>query len=111
MSEGWICPRCGKAWAPWVAQCDCTERPWQVTCEGTGTFPAMGNKTITTANPPYYSTICKLCTTTCKDSDGLVRTSCPPKLYCKKYKAYRQIGEPCIGYVGITSVKVKVENE
>lgn len=21
--EGWVCPRCGKALAPWVAECNC----------------------------------------------------------------------------------------
>lgn len=21
--EGWICPKCGKALAPWVRECDC----------------------------------------------------------------------------------------
>src|ERR1043166_4198843 len=24
MSEGWVCPLCGTAWAPWVAMCNCT---------------------------------------------------------------------------------------
>lgn len=24
--EGWICPRCGKALAPWVLECDCILR-------------------------------------------------------------------------------------
>ena len=23
MKEGWICPRCGKALAPWVSECAC----------------------------------------------------------------------------------------
>lgn len=23
-NEGWICPRCGKALAPWVKECDCS---------------------------------------------------------------------------------------
>ena len=29
--EGWICPRCGKVHAPWVAECDCKPR-WEITC-------------------------------------------------------------------------------
>ena len=24
MKEGWICPRCGRVWAPWIPQCKCT---------------------------------------------------------------------------------------
>lgn len=23
MSEGWICPRCGRALAPWMSECPC----------------------------------------------------------------------------------------
>lgn len=23
MDEGWICPKCGKVWAPWMPSCDC----------------------------------------------------------------------------------------
>lgn len=22
---GWICPKCGKVWAPWVPSCSCTD--------------------------------------------------------------------------------------
>ena len=108
MSEGWICPRCGKVWAPWVAQCDCTSQPWQVTCEGTGTFPATGNYN---SQPTNYSTICRICTTDCKDSDGLVRTSIPPKVYCKKYKMYRQIGEACMSQTITCTEGVKNETD
>jgi len=24
MHQGWICPRCGKCWAPWVVSCKCS---------------------------------------------------------------------------------------
>lgn len=33
-SEGWICPRCGRVNAPWVAYCSCSNM--DVTCNGTG---------------------------------------------------------------------------
>ncbi len=23
---GWICPKCGRVWAPWVPSCDCVRR-------------------------------------------------------------------------------------
>lgn len=23
MSEGWVCPKCTRSWAPWVATCTC----------------------------------------------------------------------------------------
>ena len=35
MNEGWICPRCGKVWAPWMPSCTCAgvtvplpNKPW-----------------------------------------------------------------------------------
>ena len=23
-AKGWVCPRCGKVWAPWVRSCECS---------------------------------------------------------------------------------------
>ena len=23
MKEGWVCPKCGKVYAPWIPSCDC----------------------------------------------------------------------------------------
>lgn len=28
--QGWECPRCGKIWAPWVMQCNCSKETWTV---------------------------------------------------------------------------------
>ena len=28
---GWTCPKCGKAWAPWIPSCDCSGYQWTVT--------------------------------------------------------------------------------
>lgn len=31
--QGWICPRCGRVNAPWVASCFCTAgKEWTITC-------------------------------------------------------------------------------
>ena len=29
---GWICPKCGRANAPWVSSCACVAPKWEVTC-------------------------------------------------------------------------------
>lgn len=41
MSTGWICPKCGRALAPWVSSCPCYLENLQITCTQTGT--AVGN--------------------------------------------------------------------
>lgn len=33
MSEGWLCPRCGKINAPFVTQCNCMKEQSRITCE------------------------------------------------------------------------------
>ena len=35
-TEGWICPRCGRVNAPWLAWCGCSNM--DVTCNGTGSI-------------------------------------------------------------------------
>lgn len=32
---GWICPKCGRANAPWKSSCDCTENHNVITCDDT----------------------------------------------------------------------------
>lgn len=32
MQYGWICPKCGRANAPWVASCACVAPRWEITC-------------------------------------------------------------------------------
>ena len=27
MSEGWICPKCGQVWAPFINRCECSPYP------------------------------------------------------------------------------------
>lgn len=40
MSTGWICPKCGRALAPWVSECPCYLNNLQITCTQTGTAAA-----------------------------------------------------------------------
>ena len=37
MSEGWICPKCGRALAPWVSECPCYLADAKITCTNGGT--------------------------------------------------------------------------
>ena len=53
MSEGWICPRCGRALAPWMPECPC----WQ---------------TKTSVSTNYtYSTNTGMCTRVCNHKTEL----------------------------------------
>lgn len=36
MSVGWICPKCGRALAPWVSECPCYLGDAQITCTNGG---------------------------------------------------------------------------
>ena len=36
MSVGWICPKCGRALAPWVSECPCYLSNGQITCSESG---------------------------------------------------------------------------
>lgn len=36
MTEGWICPKCGRVLAPWMSECPCSYITPTVTCGGTG---------------------------------------------------------------------------
>ena len=32
ITYGWICPKCGRANAPWVSSCPCATPPMKITC-------------------------------------------------------------------------------
>lgn len=59
---GWICPRCGKVNAPWVAECGCAPdyRPWWEKFNGKGSsklYEDFGYTTsTTTSGDSTYST-------------------------------------------------------
>lgn len=52
MSDGWICPKCGNVYAPWVAECDNCNKKKQTVAP---TWFNDTNSTTTTA-PPGSST-------------------------------------------------------
>lgn len=43
--EGWICPKCGRALAPWVSECPCYLENTKVTCNGANAFEPAGYDT------------------------------------------------------------------
>lgn len=74
-STGWECPRCGKVWAPWISQCDCSRNDWTITCNSsdllkkyTGcdsdTFrihPEVGGSDFYDASTNTYTNVVKNC--------------------------------------------------
>lgn len=48
-ATGWVCPRCGRVNAPWVAHCDCTQDVWP-------SWPQTPPWTTDPNAPPYTST-------------------------------------------------------
>lgn len=70
--EGWICPRCGKALAPWVMECDC--KP-QITLQ--------------------YTTTTLMQCGICPEREDNVYTSIPPRYRCKKTGEYHLYGDIC----------------
>ena len=40
ISQGWLCPRCGKINAPWMSQCNCSGKPIEITCGDYTHYPA-----------------------------------------------------------------------
>ena len=61
---GWICPRCGKVNAPWMATCNCGDYSWNsnfwygtaVPCVRTTIPPTPTATSTTTANPNVITT-------------------------------------------------------
>ena len=52
MSEGWICPICGRGLAPWVAECPCHGTVTQGT---QGTFvPSYKDQRVYTGDDPEF---------------------------------------------------------
>lgn len=48
ISQGWLCPRCGKINAPWMGQCNCSGKPMEITC---------GSAEKGILSPGYYTTV------------------------------------------------------
>ena len=42
MAEGWICPKCGRALAPWMSECPCNYTKIEITSNFTATTKETG---------------------------------------------------------------------
>jgi hypothetical protein len=45
MSVGWVCPKCGRVWAPWVSTCNCGNIPRPVPVVPTMPHPSSPGTT------------------------------------------------------------------
>ena len=52
MTEGWICPKCGRALAPWVSECPCYKEQATEFVTGTQTSELQTSGWVTTSAGP-----------------------------------------------------------
>jgi hypothetical protein len=52
MNMGWICPKCGRVYAPTIVQCFICSEPPKVTC-GSNSMPPLPIERPTSADAPY----------------------------------------------------------
>lgn len=81
MSEGWICPRCGKGLAPWMSECNC----YLTRTAESSTFSFTTNPCV------VANKICSMCDNT----DGTLYTSNPPKVKCGVTGRYHFLTDIC----------------
>ena len=86
MSTGWICPKCGRALAPWVSSCPCYLENLQITCTQTGTaspYAGPQSKYNTTTQKSKYNTTCQAVKNTSTGKCGLICDNKTDLGYCK----------------------------
>lgn len=81
MKEGWICPRCGKVNAPFIASCDCK--------------PAVTNGALDNADGCNHEWMTA--------SIGATTVGCYTQLVCRKCGKQKQILNACNNPVEIIS--------
>lgn len=77
--EGWICPRCGKALAPGVAECDCKPEAHITYTKDTTITGELGNSISSSKMTRYLLRMCG----NCEKTGNMVLTSNPPQYRCE----------------------------
>ena len=118
MADGWICPKCGNVYAPWVCECDNCNQKKQGVNNSTSTTAPPGSSTTYNSydlghegpdNPNYYASVSLDGNQQCVDCRWGVPVSSPDKMAtsieCDIFHVMRSVQDTCIaGRVDLTTM-------
>lgn len=122
MADGWICPKCGNVYAPWVSECDNCNKQKQEVIKTPFTFASTtappGSSTTYNPydlchevpdNPNYYASVSLDGNQQCVDCRWGVPVSSPDKMAtsieCDIFHVMRSVQDTCIaGRVDLTTM-------